>query len=807
MILFTLFKNLAAYAGEEYETDTEGLYTWLYGLPEYPDKASCPLISVNRFGQLKSTNGSLRHDANIVEAGGLIGDYDRGTMSPTEAQTILQMAGIESVIVTTPSHGLLGKGNRWRVIVPLSAPCSVPRRHELLTKLNTILGGVLSTESFAASQSYYVGRVQGVSYEIWRSSGVSMDQLPGILSIDGTGPELSRPRPSQVDALALSAKRASGGADQVREMLSRIPNTEPDWNEWVKVGMAVYNSTGGSDDGLEAWREWSDTCPVQGNSYDTVDDRWQHFKSSPPTSIGMGSLVFKAGGLVQQVAPDFEAPTAEPGPVLAPVDTPQITGQGAPIDLDQENNNSPILVSGYQFLAADQQIEHFKGCVYIQDAHRVYTPRGSLLKAEQFKATYGGFVFSLDATNNKTSKNAWEVFTESQAIRWPMAESTTFKPTRPSGEIITEEGRALVNVYHPIPIRRMAGDPAPLLDMLARILPDDRDRLICLSYMAAVVQYPGVKFRWWPLFQGTPGNGKSILMRCVAYAVGQRYSHFPKAKKLGTNFNSWVVNRIFLGVNDVNYAGSNHDIIEDIKPLISDEETALELKGVDQINTWQCANGMLNCNNKNAIQKTRDDRRFCIFFTAQQTAQDIERDGMGGEYFPTLAAWLKADGYAIVADYLHNFNIPDELNPATKCHRAPITSTTEQAIYHSAGSIEQEILEAIDEERPGFAGGWVSSSALDTLLDNLRLARAIPPNRRRELMQGLGYDWHPALRNGRVNNPIGTEPGKPRLYIRAEHQALSLQYPADVAAAYISAQSGTTTRLADTVFNAKRTIQ
>lgn len=41
----------------------------------------------------------------------------------------------------------------------------------------------------------------------------------------------------------------------------------------------------------------------------------------------------------------------------------------------------------------------------------------------------------------------------------------------------------------------------------------------------------------------------------------------------------------------------------------------------------------------------------------------------------------------------------------------------------------------------------------------------VPRNKRRELLRSLGYDWHPALEgtNGRVNNVVMPDNGKPRL--------------------------------------------
>ena len=107
-------------------------------------------------------------------------------------------------------------------------------------------------------------------------------------------------------------------------------------------------------------------------------------------------------------------------------------------------------------------------------------------------------------------------------------------------------------------------------------------------------------------------------------------------------------------------------------------------------------------------------------------------------------------------------------------------------------------MEAIGEGRPGFAGGWVSSIALDRLLESIRMTRAIPPNRRRGVLQSLGYDWHPALSKGRVNNPTTIDRGKPRLFIKAKHSSLTLETPADVARAYQDAQASP---LAEAVFS------
>lgn len=462
--------------------------------------------------------------------------------------------------------------------------------------------------------------------------------------------------------------------------------------------------------------------------------------------------------------------------------------------LNPLGGRGPEVVSGFQYLGATLQIEHFDGCVYIADRHVIITPGGMMLNPNQFNAIYGGYVFQMDEGGDKTTTKAWDAFTMSQVVRYPKAESSCFRPELEPGALVEEEGRTLVNVYVPIKTPRLEGDPAPFLLHLTKVLPVPRDQEILLAYMAAIIQHVGIKFQWTPLLQGTEGNGKTLFTRCVAFAVGHRYTHLPPANEISEKFNAWLFEKLFIGVEEIHVPEHKKEILEIIKPMITNSHLAMRAMHQAQVMGDNRANFMCNSNQRDAIYKTQNDRRFCVFFSVQQSADDLKRDGMDGNYFPELYKWLDAGGYAIVANYLANYVIPDELNPAKNCHRAPITSTTHEAISASLGGVEQEIAEAIHEGRQGFAGGWISSLALDRLLQSLNMARAIPHVKRREILRSFGYEWHPALNQGRVNNIIAIDNGKPRLFIGAGHIALELKTPVDVVKAYTDAQKDATTQ-------------
>lgn len=466
---------------------------------------------------------------------------------------------------------------------------------------------------------------------------------------------------------------------------------------------------------------------------------------------------------------------------------------GAPIELVKPTHDAPVMRSGFQFMGVSQLLEHFAGCVYVAENHRVLTPNGQMLKSEQFNALYGGYVFTLDDTNTKDTRKAWEAFTESQCVSFPKVDRASFRPDLPQGAIVDEDGLRVVNSYVPVTVPSVPGDVTPFLNHLAKSLPVERDRTILLSFMAACVQYPGKKFKWAPLIQGVEGNGKTFFTLCVMMAIGERYTHMPPAQEIGEKFNSWLFDKIFIGVEDIYVPEQKLELIETLKPMITGERLAKRAMNTDQSMHRLCANFIFNSNHKNAVRKTANDRRFAIFYTAQQAESDLVRDGMVGQYFPTLYDWARNGGYAHITHYLQNYTILDEFNPVTGCQRAPETSSTHEAVAASLGSVEQEVLEAIDEGRPGFRGGWVSSKALDGLLNHLRAGGRVPPAKRREMMQSLGYDWHPALHNGRVNNPILIDGGsKPRLYIKYGHIHCNLATPVEVARQYEIAQGDVT---------------
>lgn len=425
-------------------------------------------------------------------------------------------------------------------------------------------------------------------------------------------------------------------------------------------------------------------------------------------------------------------------------------------------------VPGAEFLTIYEQKEHFKGCVYVADLNEVLTPSGSFMKPSTFNAMYGGhnFEFGTEAVEKK----AFVAFTENRLYKFPKVQTTMFEPDMEFGYI--SHNRSAVNVYRADPsVVSEPGDVSPFLQHLARMLPDERDRRILLTWMASLVQNPGVKFQWAPFLQGSQGNGKSMIGQILKRAVGPLHTHEPFSDDLANKFNDWQDNKCLIIVEELSL-GEKLETDNNLKTWITQDMIEMQAKGGKKMMRPNKANWVIFSNYQNGLVFTAGGRRYAPFFTAQQTAEDIERDGMGGNYFPFMWEWLRRGGYAYMTHFLQTYQCDPEFDPAgtmAGAARAPETSSTMAAIGASMGRFEMELLEMIESGAQGFRNGWVSGTKLRELEEKLRLRMS--PAKRKSALEALGYvSW------GRSTQVVMGEGGtKPTLYCRKELSAAGVQ--------------------------------
>ena len=488
--------------------------------------------------------------------------------------------------------------------------------------------------------------------------------------------------------------------------------------EWIAFTCAIKQAGWTLADEQYLFNLWSAWCDrYTGNNPGENLKQWNSIRN---TETGWKYAVRKAGiepllqfGLKRTVAPVAQenAPAGNVAPNLTPE---QMMQQAAAVGVPDG------VKTGGEIMDANEQMKYFGGCVLIGRFGEILTPSGRLFNSTQFNASYGGKKFIVDMTGKVTTE-AWQAATRGTVWNIPKVDHIRFLPMHPQGAFVTDElGRMGVNTYKPINIRRRAGDASPFLIHLAKLLPVPDDQRKILEYLAHNAKFPGFKIPWAPLIQSNEGAGKNVFKLIMKHVIGSPYVHFPNTKELaesGSKFNAWMRSKLFIIADEIR-VDDRRDMIEILKPMISEKEIEIQGKGHDQDKEDNYSNWLFFSNYQDAIPINKNSRRFAIFYSAMQSAEDLINAGMDETYYNRLYGWLEtSDGCEIVADYLLNYPIDCGSIPM----RAPSTSSTSEALIQSRGPIEQAVIECVDEQLSGFKGGWVCYQSVVKMLDEKKI--------------------------------------------------------------------------------------
>jgi hypothetical protein len=462
-------------------------------------------------------------------------------------------------------------------------------------------------------------------------------------------------------------------------------------------------------------------------------------------------------------------PAVAPPPPATPSTEPATAPAAQPV----------IPLADVRFIGAAHFDELFAGYTYVNDMHRIVGPDGFVMDKPKFDSNerFAKRSYIMDAASTKTDDSAWNAFIQSEVSHGKKVRGVIFEPRLPPGEYVTREGLEYVNTWRPPQIVAAPGDVEPFLQHLRKLFVDWP---LLFNYLKFMIQCKGEKAMWWPFLQGVPGNGKSFISDTMEYCIGEYFTQRPTPKNIDSNFNSTLYGCLFLAIEDIKVADDYGAFWETLKPMVTQRRLEIEYKGVDKVAREVCFNAILNSNHKTGIRKEPDDRRIAPFFSRQQKAADLERDGLTEQYFTDLWRWAYGGGWSHVAYYLAHDPIDARFN-AKKC---PVTSSTAEHIAVSRSPAEQEILEAVRVGLPGFRAGWVNLTRVNNLLESRRNRASIAT--RRAMVEGLGYQPHPGLPSGQVVTPF-SDGTLPVLYVTAGHPTIGMTDPAKIKVAYEAA--------------------
>lgn len=507
--------------------------------------------------------------------------------------------------------------------------------------------------------------------------------------------------------------------------LDLLDPNDLDRAEWLSISAAFKQAGWNHSDPDSLHKLWSDWCArYEHNDAGENDKLWNSVNN---TETGWATFMHRTPVRAYM---QFGTPPAT-APVVQTHTVPTADSVPAMPQTQINTDNFGEILNEYQCK------EWFKDCYFVERMGEMFSPTGRFMGATQFNGRYGGKLFII-TPDGKVTDEAWKAALRSTCWTVPKVDHVRFLPDKATFSVITDGlGRKGLNTYMPAIIDSRAGDVTPWLDWFNRILPDRNDQRILFEYMAHCVKFPGFKIPWSPMLQSTEGIGKTVFREVLAHALGDMYVYSPKAPELvksGSTFNAWMRSKLMIMVDEIKI-DERRELIEILKPMITDSRVEIQSKGVDQDMEDNVANWMFFSNYKDAIPIGQNGRRYSIFYSALQSKADLQAAGMDDAYFNHLWSWLReGGGLQAVTHWLLNYPIERGKLPV----RAPETSSHAEALQISRSPMELVIAESVGDDLPGFRGGYVSTLAV---IGKARAAgiRSLNSRTVQVCLEGMGY--------------------------------------------------------------------
>lgn len=260
-------------------------------------------------------------------------------------------------------------------------------------------------------------------------------------------------------------------------------------------------------------------------------------------------------------------------------------------------------------------------------------------------------------------------------------ESVDYLPGEKSGCVVVHEGKHVFNTYRGTDIEPLAGDIEMFMKFMEKLIPDEKDRLGFLRWIATLVARPDIRMHYSVLLiSETQGVGKTTLAEILAALVGIWNASFPSETMLvESQFNMWQAHKRLVIVNEI-YAGHSTKAYNKLKGAITDLHVTANPKNRGTYEMDNHVHIFASSNSKNALGLPLEDRRWFI----PGVTEIVEPP----QYWKDFYAWLEAGGLRIILWWAREFVKTPE-NVVQKGDRPPDSAAKQEVIAEGRFPDEQ----------------------------------------------------------------------------------------------------------------------
>jgi Bifunctional DNA primase/polymerase, N-terminal/Family of unknown function (DUF5906)/Primase C terminal 2 (PriCT-2) len=573
--------------------------------------------------QLMRDNGCVKLPTLMAETGRAGGGrhlYFKATDAPTNSGDGLDIRGEKGLVILPPS--LHKSGTRYRWINPGEAIADMPEW--LLAWFRSRPGSARRQEPPAA-----------------------LDSRPDYL---------------RVAVLPRLADRAADGLEELPEpedlaaAVTLIPNPNLGWDAWNAMMMAIWAASGGAEYGLHIAADYSEKSKKY--SEEETAKRWADISKRPPTSIGFGSLVYRA----REVDPDFELPSRRPKQEEKEQVKPHETKQSDAADQTETNGvhfpfeedsdpNALIVLNGFNKRFA--AIGDVGGKCLILNWAPSKAEKGVLIPVFQSFKSFSEFNNNQYIKINVKKDGASEekiVQAGSYWLKWRKRKSYQGIDLSPDP---AELPPGYLNLWSGFAVEPAPGDwslmKRHILDVLAQGDRPSADYIV--RFAAWAVQHPGERAEVALVFKGDKGSGKGTFATTLRRLFGAHGLQIYNPKHLVGAFNAHLRNCLLLFSDEAFWAGDKQGE-STLKGMITEPALVIEQKGVDAIAWRNRLKVVMSANADWVVPATHEERRYAAFEVSGTRIDDKP-------YFKALHAQINAGGLAAMLHELQRLPLGD----------------------------------------------------------------------------------------------------------------------------------------------------
>lgn len=257
----------------------------------------------------------------------------------------------------------------------------------------------------------------------------------------------------------------------------------------------------------------------------------------------------------------------------------------------------------------------------------------------------------------------------------------TFRPDRPKMIRVTEDKQQAFNQYvdHRVaPKQGTYEDTRIFWEYMEYLFPEENERLVAKRWIATLYSRPDMRMGFGILLiSEQQGTGKSTFLRICEKLIGSPHTAKPGGPDIESSFNSWVVNKRLVAMDEV-YAGQSWNSYNKFKSLVTDEWVTINTKNVKEYKTRNWVQFLLASNSREALKIEDKDRRWFI--------PTITEKINNPEFYDELQQWIVGGGPSYLAHELLKVN--DHITESEK----PPETEAKNALKHQSISGGQHMV-------------------------------------------------------------------------------------------------------------------